>query len=163
LGCGTGSNAIFLAQHGFDVTGVDFSSTAIVKARARAKTVGAAINFVVDDLTQLQHVIGSFDFLIDYGVFDDLFLKDRMKYIKNVLPLTHDGSQFLLWCFEWTLRWWERVFLWFFPFVSIALEPGEVETYFGRYFEIECIARDTDFKGFPHGYSCYLMTRREAS
>ncbi|MBI2830315.1 MAG: class I SAM-dependent methyltransferase, partial [Chloroflexi bacterium] len=40
LGCGTGANAIYLAQHGFDVTGIDFSEAAIEKARARAEEAG---------------------------------------------------------------------------------------------------------------------------
>ena len=35
LGCGEGDNAIFLAQHGFQVTAVDFSAAAIDKAKAR--------------------------------------------------------------------------------------------------------------------------------
>jgi ubiquinone/menaquinone biosynthesis C-methylase UbiE len=161
LGCGTGSNAIFLAQHGFDVTGVDFSRTALEKARSRATTIGVIINFVVDDLTRLQHVTGSFDFLVVYGTFDDLFLNDRRKYLQNILPLTHPGSQFMLWCFEWKLRWWERVFLWLFPFASIALQPGEVKKYFGQYFEIERLGGATGLIGFPHGYACYLMTRYE--
>jgi cyclopropane fatty-acyl-phospholipid synthase-like methyltransferase len=162
LGCGTGNNAIFLAEHGFDVTGVDFSSTAIEKARTKAKSVGVTVNFIVDDFTILQHVIGPFDFLLDYGAFDDLSPKDREKYFQNVLPLTHQGSQFLLWCFEWELRWWERFFVTIFPFASIALQPGEVESYFGTHFAVKRIAGATDLRGFPHGYACYLMTRKES-
>src|SRR5206468_8930829 len=36
LGCGTGTNAIWLAQQGFDVTAVDISPTAIAAAQAKA-------------------------------------------------------------------------------------------------------------------------------
>jgi SAM-dependent methyltransferase len=161
LGCGTGSNAIFLAEHGFDVTGVDFSSTAIEKARNKAKTVGVSVNFEVDDFTKLRHVTGPFDFLLDYGAFDDLSPKDREKYLQNVLPLTHQGSQFLLWCFEWKLRWWELVLLRLLPFGRIALEPGETQLYFGEHFEIERISGTANRKGWPRGYACYLMIRRE--
>jgi hypothetical protein len=118
------------------------------------------IDFVVDDLTKLQHVIGPFDFLVDCGTFDDLFLDDREQYLRHVLPLTHLGSRFLLWCFEWTLRWWERAVTRLLPFASIALQPGDVETYFGRSFAIERIAGATNLRGLPHGYTCYLMTRR---
>jgi methyl halide transferase len=35
-GCGTGTNVIFLAQHGFNVLGVDISEVAVDKARAKA-------------------------------------------------------------------------------------------------------------------------------
>ncbi len=72
LGCGTGENAIYLAQRGFDVTGVDYAEAAIDKARVRAKDSGVQVNFIVDDLTNLQHVGGLFDFLVDYGTLDDL-------------------------------------------------------------------------------------------
>jgi len=36
LGCGTGDNSIYLANHGWQVTGVDFVSKAVDKARAKA-------------------------------------------------------------------------------------------------------------------------------
>src|SRR4029453_6181029 len=36
VGCGTGTNAIYLAQHGFDVVGVDISAIAVETARAKA-------------------------------------------------------------------------------------------------------------------------------
>lgn len=37
LGCGTGTNAIYLAQKGFDVTAVDISKLAIKKPQQRQK------------------------------------------------------------------------------------------------------------------------------
>jgi 2-polyprenyl-3-methyl-5-hydroxy-6-metoxy-1,4-benzoquinol methylase len=72
LGCGSGSNAIFLAQHGFRVTAVDFASSAIAKARRRAAAANVSIEFVSDDLTHPRRLVGPFDFLVDYGTFDDL-------------------------------------------------------------------------------------------
>src|SRR5262249_26769783 len=36
VGCGTGTNAIYLAQHGFEVTGVDISPLAVENARAKS-------------------------------------------------------------------------------------------------------------------------------
>jgi methylase of polypeptide subunit release factors len=37
IGCGTGINAIYLAQHGFEVVGVDISPLAIENARGMAR------------------------------------------------------------------------------------------------------------------------------
>ncbi len=73
LGCGTGSNAVFLAQHGFDVTGVDFATSAIDKAKQRANTAKVEVEFIVDDLTNLQKISGTFEFLVDYDNFLDRF------------------------------------------------------------------------------------------
>lgn len=156
LGCGTGANALYLAQKGFEVTGVDYSETAIEKARARAKEAGTSVNFIVNDLTNLHHVSGTFDFLLDYGVLDDLRLEQREAYFRNILPLTHSGSHYLLWGFEYPLRWWEK----FVPFYDIPFYPGEIEHRFGPYFEIEKIASKVDYSIWPPGYAAYLMTRK---
>jgi cyclopropane fatty-acyl-phospholipid synthase-like methyltransferase len=161
LGCGTGSNAVFLAQHGFDVTGVDYASSAIEKAKRKATTAKVEVEFVVDDLTNLREINGTFDFLVDYGALDDLTPNNRDRYVKNVLLLTHPGSRFLLWCFEWPLRWWERLV----RSVSIgamSLEPGEADKRFSEHFLIERIAGNTepDYKSWPPGFAAYLMTRK---
>lgn len=156
LGCGTGANAIYLAQEGFDVTGVDFAEAAIEEARKRAREAGVRVEFIVDDLTDLRHVSGEFDFLLDYGVLDDLRLNQREPYIRNVLALTHSGSQYMLWGFEYPMRWWER----FIPFYDIPFSSGEIEQRFGPYFKIEKIAGDLDWSRFPPGYAAYLMVRK---
>ncbi|MBI5934439.1 MAG: class I SAM-dependent methyltransferase [Chloroflexi bacterium] len=155
LGCGAGANAIYLAQKGFNVTGVDYAEAAIEKAQARAKEAGVQVNFIVDDLTNLRHVSGTFDFLLDYGVLDDLRLHQREPYLRNMLPLTHLGSQYLLWGFEYPIRWWEK----FVPFFDVPFSPGEIERRFGQYFEIEKIAEKIDYSKWPPGYAAYLMTR----
>ncbi len=154
LGCGTGSNAVFLAQHGFEVTGVDFAGAAIDKARAKAEAAGVRVDFIVDDLTDLRQVSGTFDLLVDYGVLDDLRDRDRELYVRNVVPLTHANSQFLLWCFEWPEQWWERLV----P-GAMALRPGEAQRRFGTFFDINQIAGEQRAVGWLRGYAAYLMTR----
>src|SRR5579864_4665095 len=101
LGCGEGDNAIFLAKNGFEVTAVDFAPAAIAKARRKAQLAGVKVEFVVDDLTSLRNVGGTFDLLVDYGTLDDLSPANRERYVREVLPLARPGSDFLLWCFEW--------------------------------------------------------------
>jgi SAM-dependent methyltransferase len=156
LGCGTGSNAIYLAQRGFDVTGVDFASAAIAKARHRAADAGAGASFAVADLTKLQGVSGPFDFLVDYGTFDDLTPVGRDLYLKSLLALSHAGSHFLLWCFEYQMRWWEH----FIPFFPPPLASDEAQRRFGSHFAIERIAGERHSAGWPPGWAAYLMTRR---
>jgi SAM-dependent methyltransferase len=155
LGCGTGANAVYLAQHGFQVTGVDFSEAAIQKARQLADSAGVAVNFVVDDLTHLAWVTGPFDFLLDYGVLDDLGLAQREPYLKNILALTRPGSLYLLWGFEYPLRWWER----FLPFYDLPFAAGEISDRFGPHFSIEKIAGELNWSTWPPGWSAYLMCR----
>ena len=156
LGCGAGANAIYLAQQGFQVTGVDFAEAAIEKAKERAREAGVQVEFIVDDLTNLNQVSGEYDFLLDYGVLDDLRLPQREPYVQNMLKLTHPGSRYLLWGFEYPLRWWER----FLPFYDIPFASEEIEQRFGPYFAIEKIAGSLDWSRFPPGYAAYLMVRK---
>jgi len=161
LGSGTASNCIFLAQRGFDVTGIDYAPAAIELGRRRAEEAGVSVNFLVDDLTNLQRVNGTYDLLVDYGTLDDLVPRDRDLYLQNVLPLTRPGTLFLLYTFEWELRWWERRMLRLAFFGAMALAPGEVERRFGPHFEIERIAGELDYSKWPAGYAVYLMRRKD--
>jgi SAM-dependent methyltransferase len=159
LGSGTASNAIYLAQHGFDVTGVDFSPAAIEMGRARARQAGVEVAFIEDDLTNLRRVTGTFDLLVDYGTLDDLPPTHRDLYMKNVLPLAGQGSLFLLYCFEWETRWWERLLTFL---GTMAIEPGEAQRRFGAYFRIERVAGGNTGSRFMPATATYLMARKSS-
>ena len=51
LGCGSGGNAVWLAERGWQVTAVDFSAVAIEKAKIRAADRGVEVEFVASDVT----------------------------------------------------------------------------------------------------------------
>ena len=82
IGCGTGTNAIFLAQRGFDVVGVDISEVAVNKARTRAHE---RCRFEVIDFLAAAPIGGPFDFVFDRGcfhIFDDE--RERAHFAQNV-------------------------------------------------------------------------------
>lgn len=155
LGCGTASNAIFLAQYGFDVTGTDYSPAAIELCRKRGAEAGVSVNWIEDDLTNLQRVKGPFDFLLDYGVYDDLSPADRRAYRRNALPLTHSQSQFLIYVHEWPFRWYDRLIQALFHFGP--MQPGEIEADFGPHFHIEKVMERRHGRGYLAGEAAYLM------
>jgi cyclopropane fatty-acyl-phospholipid synthase-like methyltransferase len=159
LGCGEGDNAIFMAQHGFEVTAVDFAPAAISKAKAKASQAGAKVNFLVDDLTNLRHLHGTFDVLVDYGTFDDLTERQRDAYLRNVVPLAAPGAKFLMWNFEWETSPWENLVWKLLPFGNLTLPPGYIEERFSDRFHVEKIAGESGLKGWPRGWAAYLMTR----
>lgn len=159
LGCGTASNAIFLAQHGFEVTGTDYSPAAIALCQQRGAAAGVTVNWIEDDLTELRYVRGTFDFLVDWGVYDDLNMPDRRAYLRNVLPLTHAHSRFLIYVHQWLPRWWERPL--YRIFGMRPMQSGEVEADFGPHFTIEKLAERVFSSGFIGGEAVYLMTRKE--
>ncbi|MEO7006064.1 MAG: class I SAM-dependent methyltransferase [Terrimesophilobacter sp.] len=63
LATGDGRNAIFLAQRGWDATGVDFSAEGIRLARQRAHQLGAQVLWVVADARDYQPD-ASFDLVV---------------------------------------------------------------------------------------------------
>ncbi len=143
LGCGNGRDVIFLARHGFEAVGVDFSPTAIRLARQNAEEAGVQVAFVQDDLTDLRHVTGTFDLLLDYGAINDLNDEARNRYMENVLPLTRVGSRYILMCFD------------------KKLGSEEVERRFGDHFHIE-VPRDVRGEPIPSGIGLYVMTKRSS-
>jgi len=100
LGCGTGAHSIYLAQHGFTVVGVDFSSKAIEMARDKARRTGTAIDFRIGDVTRLEFLREPFDVVLDIGCFHGLDAAGRARYAGHLARLTRPGSAFLLWAFD---------------------------------------------------------------
>jgi SAM-dependent methyltransferase len=96
IGCGTGDNAIWLAQQGFQVVGVDASDIAIEKAKEKAANANAPCTFVVLDFLK-SHVEGApFGFALDRGcfhVFDSD--EDRLKFAEQVHRHLEDGGLWL--------------------------------------------------------------------
>ncbi len=69
IGCGTGTNAIWLDGQGFDVVGLDLSPTAIERATAKARATGAHCQLLVADFLIGPVPEGPFHFVYDRGCF----------------------------------------------------------------------------------------------
>jgi len=100
LGCGTGTNSIYLAQHGFAVVGVDFSAKAIAMAREKARRANVAIDFHVADVTRLDFLRESFDFVLDIGCLHAVDAAGRARYAEHLARLTRPGSVLMLYAFS---------------------------------------------------------------
>jgi 2-polyprenyl-3-methyl-5-hydroxy-6-metoxy-1,4-benzoquinol methylase len=102
LGCGTGTNAIALARHGWRVTGVDFIPKAIVAARTKAALGGFAIDFLVASVTDLSALSGPFDYVLDIGCLHSLKAEDRPRYATNLSRLLRPQAWYML--YAWLPR-----------------------------------------------------------
>ena len=96
LGCGTGTNAIFLARAGWQAFGVDFAAGAIRQARRKAARSGLPVHFYVDDVTRLRGIHGSFDLILDIGCYHGLSVPVRTAYRTNLPALLAPGGSLLL-------------------------------------------------------------------
>jgi SAM-dependent methyltransferase len=100
VGCGFGDNAVYLAENGHTVVGLDISPTALITAEQRAKDAGVDVTFAVADSTKLDGYTDAFDTVIDSGLFHSLDDDGRLNYAAAVHRATRPGATLLLSCFS---------------------------------------------------------------
>ena len=98
LGCGTGTNVVYLARHGWRAVGVDFAGRAIAKARRRARDAGVSCTFLVGDVTRLE-VAGPFDLALDLGCLHSIPVSGRAGYAAGLARVVRPGGTYLLYAF----------------------------------------------------------------
>lgn len=125
IGCGTGTNVVYLARHGWDVTGVDFIPTAIRRGRRRSRDAGVAARLIAGDVTRLRalRVDGPFDLLLDLGCFHSIPVDARDAYVAEMTRVARPGATFLLFAFAEA------------PGPPCAT-PDEIRRRFGQAFEV---------------------------
>ena len=101
LGCGTGADAVYVAQRGWTVTGVDAVPRALRSARQRARAAGVDVTWAQGDVAALGtlDVQGPFDLVYDLGCFHGLRDDGRAGYAEGVTRLAAPGATLLLFVF----------------------------------------------------------------
>ena len=80
IACGEGRNTIFLAQKGFDVTGVDISDVGLAKAQRRADDAGVMVDLRLVDLENYR-ICEEYDLIINFN----FLLRDLIYEAYNAL------------------------------------------------------------------------------
>lgn len=111
IACGEGRNSLFLAQHGFTVTGLDISDSGLRKGRKRARANGVDIDFKRVDLDSYAFE-GCYDLIINFNflmrelissevaclnpggvlLFDTIMASEKLLQIHNPSYLLHPGE-----------------------------------------------------------------------
>ncbi len=85
IGCGTGDNAIWLAQQNFHVSGIDTSEIAIERAREKALRANVKCTFRVVDILTGTVEGAPFGFAFDRGCFHSLDSdKERKSFAEHI-------------------------------------------------------------------------------
>jgi SAM-dependent methyltransferase len=92
VGCGMGTNAVWLAEQGFDVTGVDLSSLAVERARARAVSARVSVNLLMADVLDPPHLGDPYPFLFDRGCYHVVRRHDVGKFLQTLERITRPGA-----------------------------------------------------------------------
>ncbi len=104
LGCGTGTNVLYLAEHGWQATGIDFAGRAIALARAKARRaapeVAARISLHNGDVTRLEFLQPPFDLALDMGCLHSLTPEGQARYAAGLARLLRPGGLYMLYAFK---------------------------------------------------------------
>jgi cyclopropane fatty-acyl-phospholipid synthase-like methyltransferase len=98
LGSGLGRKAIYMAGHGWEVTGVEFVPRAVREARSRARSAGVEIDFKDGDVSRLGelNLTPGYTLIFDFGCFHGLKPAERTGYAEGVTALAAPGATLLM-------------------------------------------------------------------
>lgn len=99
LGTGPGTQALELSLKGFKVTGADISTSAVNKAKEKARKKGLKIKFSQDDILASK-LKGPFDYVFDRGCFHIFNEEQRKTYMASVHKMLEKGGILFLKCFS---------------------------------------------------------------
>jgi cyclopropane fatty-acyl-phospholipid synthase-like methyltransferase len=99
-GCGTGENALFFAQRGHRVLGIDFLEGPIREAGRKARERGIDAEFLRMDALALGSLDRRFDSVIDSGLFHVFADEDRARYVAGLAHVVRPGGRVFLLCFS---------------------------------------------------------------
>jgi SAM-dependent methyltransferase len=153
LGCGTGDNSIYLAQNGWQVTGVDFAPRALRTARAKAQAGKVSVRFVCADIAQLASAgLGNdFDLVTDSGCLHGMNDHDRAVYAQRVNAVTALDSRLLIVAFTPGALFGVR-----------GIDQAEIERLFGPEWELITSGDEPNYLPANSGQPVrhYLLARR---
>ncbi len=125
LGCGSGTNSIFLAKSGAKVVGLDISPSAIKIAKERAEAENVKCKFIVGNAYELDFPEEIFDLILDRGCFHHIPIEFREKFIKGVNRVLKKSGMYFLQAFSDSNQWGQEN--------EFSLK--RLKNYFGKYFE----------------------------
>lgn len=94
LACGEGRNAVWLAEQGWTVTGVDFSAVGLAKGRRLAESRGVTVEFLVEDVVAWAPPEAAYDLVIVFYL--QLPAAQRSAVLAHARRALAPGGTFLL-------------------------------------------------------------------
>ncbi len=94
LACGEGRNAVWLAEQGWSVTGVDFSGVALAKAAQLAAARGVAVEWVEADLLGYEPEPAAYDLVV--VLYLQIPAAGRSTVLRNAAAAVAPGGELLV-------------------------------------------------------------------
>jgi ubiquinone/menaquinone biosynthesis C-methylase UbiE len=101
LCCGAGTNPIYLAKQGFDVTAMDVSDGAVKLSKERVRKEKVDMNLLVGIFLGLPFKDERFKFVFDMGCFHHVETGNRTTFIRGVDRVLKPEGTYFLTCFSY--------------------------------------------------------------
>jgi SAM-dependent methyltransferase len=149
IGCGTGTNSIYMARHGWEVTGVDMVARAIAMARRKAAAAGVSPMFIQGDATRLDELgVGSgYGLLLDIGCLHGIPEDRRDAYARSITQAAAPGATYMLFAFLPSNR----------SFLPLGVDSEELTSRLGAHWELVWSR-----EGTGRFRACWYRLRRRA-
>ena len=95
IGCGAGTDSVFLAAQGWEVTSLDFVPKALEFTQGRAQDAGVSVKPVVADILDWDPG-ETFDLVLDHGLLHNMHPSNHGLYRDQVLKLMSDKADYVL-------------------------------------------------------------------
>jgi SAM-dependent methyltransferase len=100
VGCGTGENALYLAEKGFSVVGVDLATRAIDAAKTKSTERNLKVDFRIANALSLEFKNDYFDNAIDSGLFHTFNDGNRVDFAIEIARVIKTGGKYFMLCFS---------------------------------------------------------------
>ena len=150
LGCGTGTNVIYMAHHGWDVTGIDFVPRAVAAARQKVEAADVKPRIILGDVTRLEELnVGvGYSLVLDLGCLHSIPDGRRDAYAQGVTQVTLPGADYLVFGFYRRPN----------PLANLRLTTEELEQRFGAGWDVVRVWGGEQPMGLPARW--YHLKRR---
>ena len=95
LGCGSGTNAVYVAGQGFDVTGIDIAPRALTRAEEKARKADVRVRWLLADVLALPE-LEPFELVYDRGCYHGVRRQNAAGYVEAVRRLSRPGTRLLI-------------------------------------------------------------------
>ena len=101
IGCGAGTDSLYLASAGWDVTSLDFMPSALKMTSARAAEAGLELTAIEADVTKWEPT-DKFDLVLDHGLLHNMDPDKHSLYRERIMQVVADDGEFVI------LHWLKR-------------------------------------------------------